>query len=399
MDIINLIEEILQITSKFIFSDIFILYLLITIISIHLILFFVRDKNYISALENIKTVEPLSLQDFDNLPTVNIIVPAWKEGEIFNGCLLQISKLSYPNLKVIVNAGGSNETINIANSFKKNDNFTIIYQKTGQGKIKAINDCLRHVSEGIIYLIDADVILTDQIILNILYSLIYENNEVVVARVKPHSSIQNMDLVKYLEINRNIDFLGSFSNKVNYTTQNTGIKHEVIKTIGKFSEGRLSDDGISMGSDILSKGFQIHLIDKKVESFNYPYKIKDYFKQNLRWLENYLYTPYKNRFLKTVKFFGLVLISIYIFISPFLLVFNINLFLIGLVMLLSSYLKRVRKTVFFKMTNSNENIKISTFFYIKLVLYIIIDLLMNIIVFIEIIFYRKAYKKRKNLLQ
>ena len=56
-------------------------------------------------------------------------------------------KLTYPWLKEIVNAGGSEETINIVNSFKKHDNFTIIYQK-GERKIKAINDCLEQHVKG-----------------------------------------------------------------------------------------------------------------------------------------------------------------------------------------------------------------------------------------------------------
>ena len=145
---------------------------------------------------------------------VNIIIPAWKEGEILRGCLFSITKLEYPRLQVIINAGGSEETVNIANSFKADCKFNIIYQKAGEGKVKAINDCLNHITEGIIYLIDADMYLTDKIFLSTIYEVINKHKEIVVARDKPHESIKNKDLVKYICINRNFKFLdGSPSRK------------------------------------------------------------------------------------------------------------------------------------------------------------------------------------------
>lgn len=397
---INLLTEFLQTICKFISSANFVLILLFFIVFSHLILFFIRDKNYISALENIKAFKPLSLQDFDNLPTVNIIVPAWKEGEIFNGCLLQISKLSYPNLKVIVNAGGSDETINIAESFKKNTNFSVIYQKTGQGKIKAINDCLRHVSEGIVYLIDADIYLDDDIFFHMLNSILNDNQKIAISMIKPHNSIRNRDLVKYVLINRNPWFLRKYSKYAKFISQNTIISYDVIKNVSKFTEGRLADDGYVMGSDIRKKGYQIFVISNSmVESYNYPLEVKDYLNQNLRWLGNFLFTTFKENKLRFAKFLGLTFISIYIYISPLLIFLNPNTFYVGMALIFSMYLKKLRKILFLITTNGKTSLNLNPKFYIKLLFYIYFDLLMNIIVSFEMLFYRKGYKKRKNLLK
>ena len=74
------------------------------------------------------------------------------------------------------------------------------------------------------------------------------------------------------------------------------MKYIVINSIDKFKEGRLTDDGISMGIDILNKDFKIYyLIEQKVDSFNYPTRLNEYFSQNLRWLENYLHNPLENK--------------------------------------------------------------------------------------------------------
>ena len=54
-----------------------------------------------------KDPKSLSIDDLKNIPLVNIIVPAWKEGNNFRECLSSITNLNYPNIKVIVNAGGN----------------------------------------------------------------------------------------------------------------------------------------------------------------------------------------------------------------------------------------------------------------------------------------------------
>ena len=140
------------------------------------------------------------------------------------------------------------------------------------------------------------------------------------------------------------------------------------------------------------------LVDDKIQADNYPFKIIEYFNQNIRWLENNLFTSIKNKKIRIIKFLGLVLISLYLLIFPFILFFNIYFFLIGLLFLLSIYLKKVRKIVFYKLTNKNESIKFGLIFLLNLILYIYLDSIINIIVFTEMLFFRKAYKKRKNFL-
>lgn len=376
-----------------------IVFFAILIIIYHIFLFLLRDRKIIKKIiQNYENSNNIKLDDLKRTPKVNIIIPAWNEEEIFRGCLECVKKLTYPNLKIIINAGGSTQTIKIAESYKNLENFKILYQKMGEGKIKAINDCLELISEGIVYLIDADTYLGDEIFLKTIYPLINENKSVIVVRVKPHKSIKNKNLVKYLNISRNVKFHGDTSNEINYVSQNTGLRYEVIKELKKFSEKKLSDDGLSIGSDLIKKGFKILLIDENVESFNFPNKIKGYIKQNLRWIENSLFVSRKNQKLRILKFLGMVLISLYFFLSFFLIFLDINLFLYGLILFFSIYLKRIRKIIFFKKTNKDRSISFKFTFYIAMIYYTVVDLLISIIVFLEMIFYRKAYIKRKNLL-
>jgi len=347
-------------------SPLFILVLLILIITYHFILFFARDVSYIKALKKNKDPEVVRLEELNEVPLVNIIIPAWKEGKeakLFENCLQSITKLNYPNLKIIVSAGGSEETIKIADSFKNYNNFTIIRQKPG-GKMKALNDCIAHISKGIVYSIDA----------------ITENQYVTAGSVRPLTFQENIAIVKYILINRNTHFRIKFSRigRVVLSGPNSCFKYEVIEKIGNFF-----DDELFLASDrfrgllVFSKGFKIYwLTDYRGKIFtSFPDLLKNYVLQEFRWRKNSLTNPYlKNKVKIYIKFFLSFLISMYLFSSPFFIFFNTNLALIGLIMLLNKYFKKIRKIVFFKRTvNKKFYEKFGLLFYLKLVFFIIID--------------------------
>ena len=399
MNFIQNIQHIGDQILNFLKSINFIILLFLLIIICHILLLVLRDKKYIDIFKKNKDQEDISITDLKELPLVNIVIPAWKEGETFRNCLTLIDQLSYPKLKVITNAGGADETIKIANSFKDKENFTVLYQKAGEGKIKAINDCLDYVFKGIIFLIDADIYLNDEILIKMIYPIINHDEEVVISALKPPNSILNVNIVKYLYINRSYQFRFKFSRYIYGVGSNACIKYEAIKKMGRFSEKRLSDDGISTGIDLASKGIKSFiLINNKIQADTYPTKIIEYFRQNIRWLENALIYSIKNKKIRIIKFLGLVLVSLYLLLIPILLFLNLYLFSIGLLFLLSIYLKKVRKTIFYKLNNRNESIKLRIPFFLSLIYYIYLDLIINIVVFFEMIFFRKKYKKRKNLL-
>jgi len=380
-------------------SPLFILVLLILIITYHFILFFARDVSYIKALKKNKDPEVVRLEELNEVPLVNIIIPAWKEGKLFEDCLRSITKLEYPNLKIIVSAGGSEETIKIADFFKNYNNFTIIRQKPG-GKMKALNDCIAHISKGIVYSIDADVILTDEILLRMLYPLITENQYVTAGSVRPLTFQENIAIVKYILINRNTHFRIKFSRigRVVLSGPNSCFKYEVIEKIGNFF-----DDKLFLASDrfrgplIFSKGFKIYwLTDYRGKIFTFfPDSLKKYAFQEFRWRKNSLTNPHlKNKVKIYFKFLISFLISMYLFSSPFFVFFNINLALIGLIMLLNKYLKKLRKIVFFKRSvNKKFYEKFGLLFFFKLVFFIFIDEILTIYLGINLLITRSKKPK------
>ncbi len=397
MFLFNQIKNLFEILMDYIYSLYFFFLIFIILTIYHLLLHLLRDRNYLKYLNGFKDSSPDSIRQLQEIPPISIIVPAWKEDEHFKQCLNALDQLNYPKLKIIVNAGGSNETLEIANSFIENERFKVIYQKGGEGKIKAINDSLKFISDGIICLLDADIIITDKNLLEMIYPLINGKEEIVIAPLIPHTSILNSDYAIYGYINRDTKFRQKFRRYIFGLASNACVKYDVIKKIGRFSEKRMADDGISTGIDLSLKGIKTYILnEKKIQALTYPIRIKEYFQQNIRWIENFLLSKIKNRKLRILKFFGLVTLSIYTLVYPLLIFINIYFFFIGITIFYSFYLKKIRKILFYRSTDSNI-LRFKPVFYLKLIFFIYIDKLINIIAFLETLFYRKAYKRRKNL--
>lgn len=399
MDILKLVIQ----TTNLIFNSLsrypFILFIVGIIFGYHLVLNLMRDTKYVKKIQKLQDSNKYLIDDLISKPLINFIVPAWKEDQVLNKTLTKLLNLSYTNYRVIINAGGNQETIQIADSFKKYDNFLILKQQAGKGKIRAINDALIQIEEGIVFLIDADVQLNDQFLIDMIFPIVNKNEFVVTSHLKPHHSIKDKDLVKFLYIDRNSKFRKKMERYIDVVGINTAMKYEVIEKVTQFTEAKFSDDNRVIGKDLRSNGYKIYYIANLIgETYNYPQTISNFIPQQLRWMEN----AYYRRREEGKKFFIIkkilaTLISIYLIIFPFL-IFNINLIMICLYILFFIYLEKIRKIIFFKKTDAvSLEIKFGLKFYLKLFFYIYLKAILNILVIIEIIFFKKRYKKRKNI--
>ncbi|MFX1279833.1 MAG: glycosyltransferase [Promethearchaeota archaeon] len=401
MDLIQIISKIIQLSLKMVASIEFLIISFITIFFYHFFLYFLRDKKYITNLRNFSDYNHPQIENFKELPLINIIIPAWKEGEIFRKCLNNLFSLDYPHLNIIVNAGGNEDTISIADSFKSNDNYKYLLQEKGGGKVKAINDCISQVKEGLICLLDADIYLTDDDLLNMLHIILKKNESIVASFLKPHHSQVKKNFIRYLYINRNALFRYKFTRySKNAISQCTLLKLDVIKRIGKFTEKRLIGDDRSIGLDLMEKNLEIYQLNSKgVQSFNFPSNLKDYCSQNVRWIQNVYHNLIRKSKKRILIFIILIIGGLYLIIFPLLFFINSAFFFVGILLIFYLYLKKVRKICFFK--NTTDKIyfgKNSIYFYILLIFFIYLDCIIAIYTALELIFIGdKKFKSRKNI--
>ncbi|MFX1320926.1 MAG: glycosyltransferase [Promethearchaeota archaeon] len=403
--IFNVVNEILIFLNK----KEFLIILMLSIISYHIILFLIRDLKYLKSVKTNPDPDSINIDDLKEIPLINIIIPAWNEGDEFEKCLFSVTSLAYPKIKVIVNAGGNEKTIKIADSFKKYNHFVILRQKevkskigkiTNLGKLKAINKSLKHVTEGVVFFLDADSYITDEIVLRLLFPIVNYNEKVCVgAGTRPLISLENNDLVRYLQIVKEGFFRKIFTrdNKNLIGGSNTCISYEVIKSIGRFTEEGIIAEDISAGRDIISKGYKIYSLTSYQSRIytDFPKSIRELIEQRKRYIQNsYIYAKIKKSKIKSIKLIALTLVSIYFIISPLFLFVNYGLFFIGVFIILFFYLRIIRRYIFFKLIIDKQYYKkFHKLLFIKIFYYIVIELIINVITCFSLITIRKNLKE------
>lgn len=91
------------------------------------------------------------------LPSVSVLLPAWNEGRMLARCLDSVLAIDWPDLEVVVCAGGTDGTLDIARRYE-GSRVTVLKQQAGEGKQRALRRCFERSRGEIVYLTDADCI-------------------------------------------------------------------------------------------------------------------------------------------------------------------------------------------------------------------------------------------------
>lgn len=94
-----------------------------------------------------------------------------------------------------------------------------------------------------------------------------------------------------------------------------------------------------MGYDIISKGHKIYQLKDYRHRIcvDYTNNLRDYFKHKIVWVENFLLFSYMFRKKGVIPYIFLIKESIFITITPFLFIFNLDLHISGILLFLNIY--------------------------------------------------------------
>ncbi|MFX1237243.1 MAG: glycosyltransferase [Promethearchaeota archaeon] len=392
--------------SKILENAYFIGLMICIFVLFHIFSFFLGDIKSVKSYRMIKDPDVISIKTLNNLLLVNIIVPAWKEDLVFKECLNSISQLSYPKLRVIVNAGGDEQTIKTANYYKDDRRYVILLQEGGADrpslvKIKALNDCLLLVSEGIVYFIDADSTLNDEILLRMIYPIINLDEDMVAGGVRPLKAQENKNIVKYLVFDRFFKAKAFEFTRYSYNGPITGqslcMKYSVIKSIGCFSTGKNYATDLSMGEDLFSKGYKLYQnMDYKSRIFvDYSSTFKDYMRQKTIWIENSIVFGIKRSKIALLKFLILWLFSLYILALPLLIFINYAFFIIGFFLFINYYLVKIRKLLLYtKTVRKQDRVRYKPSFFLFLIFIVFFEAIIVIRIPFHYVLFKKRLKKK-----
>ena len=139
---------------------------------------------------------------------VSVIIPAYNEEKTIRQVLDNVQELPIEKQIIVVNDGSSDNTYNILEEIKSENEITIIHHEVNRGKGYAIRSGIPHVKGSSVVIQDADMELCPDDIINLVELLENENVEVVYGsrflngrgNAKLHNYFANRILAKYTNL-------------------------------------------------------------------------------------------------------------------------------------------------------------------------------------------------------
>ncbi|HEX7103700.1 MAG TPA: glycosyltransferase family 2 protein [Nitrolancea sp.] len=218
------------------------------------------------------------------LPSVSVLLPAWNERGMIERCLKSLVALDWPDLEIIVCAGGRDGTLQHALRFER-DNVLVLAQRPGEGKQVALRRCFECSSGEIIYLTDADCVVSFETFAAVIEPIV--NGDVVAATgtSRPYEeqlsdpfAFYQWSILRAVDSRRNAESSGLLG-------RNCAIQRDALIAAGAFSAPVPIGTDYHLARQLRLNGNAIRYVPVAVES-DYPTSPRAVIRQQSRWLRN-----------------------------------------------------------------------------------------------------------------
>ena len=228
-----------------------------------------------------------------DLPLVSGVVAAWNEAENIDAFIKSFQKLDYQNKELILIAGGDDDTFKKALEFES-DSIIVLKQNRGDGKVFSVKKGLEKTNGSIIYLTDADCLLSTESFLSLIYPIVRNEEKLVTGQVKPFSNQFDNPLVYSNWCRRKVQTACSeslYSHSI--VGANYAAKKKILeRLIHKIPNQTIGEDH-HLALLAQSEGNEILNVRNSFVETHFPENLKDYINQQTRWHKTWLRLNFK----------------------------------------------------------------------------------------------------------
>ena len=244
---------------------------------------------------------------------VTIIVPAYNKADTIEKCLVSLARQAYQTRVIVVDDGSTDSTGRVAGEVvKKYRNFKYMRKKNG-GKASALNLGLKYVKTKYFGFLDADTYLKE----NSLEKMIpyFKHGVACVTTIikvdRPRNIVERIQNIEYALASFTRKLL-SFRNALYYTPGFALYKTGIIKELGGFDEGNITED-LEIGLRLKSRGYRIDNCTESYVHTEVPKSLRGLFSQRIRWYRGHIHNTKKYSKMFFNRRFG----DLGIFVLPF----------------------------------------------------------------------------------
>jgi cellulose synthase/poly-beta-1,6-N-acetylglucosamine synthase-like glycosyltransferase len=217
---------------------------------------------------------------------VSFLVAAWNEETRLRGCILAVLGLSYPDLEIVLCAGGTDRTWQVASEFT-DPRVVLLAQAPGEGKQKSLQRCLDAATGNIVYLLDADCLLHESTFGRILSPILSGHEDAVTSSpCEPVSGQLRSPFVLsqcacrvYTSLHQPVYCSG-------LDGANTAMRREALEQAGGFDAEVRTGVDYDLGKRLLQQGRRVRYEAAAAIPVEFHAQIGSYVRQQTRWLRN-----------------------------------------------------------------------------------------------------------------
>ncbi|MBS3105473.1 glycosyltransferase family 2 protein [Candidatus Woesearchaeota archaeon] len=249
-------------------------------------------------------------------PKVSVVVPAYNEGKNIGECLDAVFASNYPQNKlevIVVDDGSNDNTLKILEKYKK----ARILKQNHLGKVEALNNGIINSSNEFVLTLDADTTMDKKCIMEIVKPFLDKS----IGATTGNNNIKNKKSV--LSMFQNIEYhftnlmRSSFSAVFKQGAWISGslacYRKSALKKIGYFKKDTMAED-IDIALELKKAGYKTVIVPAAFGHTIVPTRLKELYRQRVRWWVGTLQAIIKNRQLFSTKSAPSIL---YLYISHF----------------------------------------------------------------------------------
>jgi cellulose synthase/poly-beta-1,6-N-acetylglucosamine synthase-like glycosyltransferase len=225
---------------------------------------------------------------------VSILIAAWNEKDIVCRCIESILSLRYANKELVICAGGADGTYDAARRYD-GDSIHVLEQQPREGKQIALRRCLEFAAGDVVFLTDADCVLTDQVFEATLKPILDENEVVVTGSYEPLSEQRLLPLVSYQWAIQLYGRARSAAYSAGLVGANSAVRRAELEASGGFDATIGTGTDYFLARQLSRAGHHIRAMPGSAVATGYETDLQGYMRQRSRWLRNLLLHGWSHR--------------------------------------------------------------------------------------------------------
>ncbi|MHB1159322.1 MAG: glycosyltransferase family 2 protein [Chloroflexota bacterium] len=217
---------------------------------------------------------------------VSFLVAAWNERDTVSRCIEAVLGLSYPDVQLVICAGGSDGSYEVAGRYR-GERVTVLGQRPGEGKQRSLQRCLERATGSVLYLIDADCLIDDQAFYGVLAPIVEEGAEAVTGsfyaslpeQIEHPFVLYQCALRAYAAAFLPADGRGLLGG-------NCALRRDVLEGIGGFDTDVRTGTDYELAKRLLRDGRRIRYQVNSTIRSEFPESLRGYARQQARWIRN-----------------------------------------------------------------------------------------------------------------